>query len=70
MNFKDKLIIESVKQLIISSNYPLYYKQSIIREIDFLTFIKDILNPNDYYNSFIWYYMKEIFRRMGIMTVC
>ena len=70
MNFKDKLIIESFKQLIISSNYPLLYKQSIIREIDYLTFIKDIMNPNDFYNSLTWYYMKELFRRMGIITVC
>lgn len=49
MNFKDELIIELFKQLIISSNYPLYYKQSIIREIDYLTFIKDIMNPNVYF---------------------
>ena len=50
-----------------SSNYPFYVKQDDIRKIDYLCYIKDTMNPNDYYRNFIWYSVKDLFVRAGII---
>ena len=67
MDYNDKLFIETIKYLVMSSNYPFYYKQNIISEIDYLSFVKDIMNPNDYYRNILWYGVKELLVRTGII---
>ena len=67
MNFNDKIFAELIKFLVMSSNYPFYVKQDDIRKIDYLCYIKDTMNPNDYYRNFIWYSVKDLFVRSGII---
>ncbi|MBR6071688.1 MAG: hypothetical protein IKP77_02500 [Acholeplasmatales bacterium] len=67
MNFNDKFSIEVFKCFVMCLNYPFYIKQDIIREIDKLSLINDSMRQNDYYRNFIWYSVKELFIRAGII---
>ena len=69
MNFNDKLSIEVFKCFVMCSSYPLYFKQDIIREIDKLSLMNDSMRPYDYYKNSIWYILKEIFVRTGIIPI-
>lgn len=67
MDYNDKIFIETIKYLVMSSNYPFYCKQNIICEIDNYVFAKDFMDTNNYYRNFIWYIVKELLVRAGII---